>query len=300
MTVASNWIALDWGTSRLRAWKMSPEGNVLDRASSDRGMSSLSPEQFEPALLELIESWLHPDHKVRVLACGMIGAKQGWTEVPYIQTPCHPCADWKLALVKDKRIELRIASGLKQLEPADVMRGEETQVAGLLLAEPEFQGLVCLPGTHSKWVQVASGQIQSFQTFMTGELFGLLSEKSILRHTLSDDELDHDSFLKSVQQALESPDSLVSQLFSLRAKVLLDVGAARTGRSRLSGWLIGQELALAQKQWDCSNITLIGSGHLADAYQLAFQVIDVRAKQMNAEELTLAGLQSLLRNQSDF
>ena len=97
MTVASNWIALDWGTSRLRAWKMSPEGHVLDRASSDRGMSSLSPEQFEPALLELIESWLHPDHKVRVLACGMIGAKQGWTEVPYIQTPCHPCADWKLA-----------------------------------------------------------------------------------------------------------------------------------------------------------------------------------------------------------
>ena len=294
MKPADSWIALDWGTSRLRAWHMSARGEILDSASSDQGMSSLMPEQYEPALLELVRPWLVEGRRTSVAACGMVGARQGWVEAPYASVPWRPGSEWIEAPVDDARIQVRIASGVKQLEPVDVMRGEETQIAGLLAAKPDFEGVVCLPGTHSKWVRVADGAIQSFQTFMTGELFGLLAEKSVLQHTLPEAELDPAPFRKAVTQSMESPESVASQFFALRAGVLQGVTKAESGRSRLSGWLIGHELAMARPHWEMQKVVLVCSGPLAEAYQLALEEVGVRASHLNVEESTLTGLQSLL------
>jgi len=179
-TSYADWIAVDWGTSNLRVWAMRASGPVAD-ARSDQGMGTLEPEAFEPALLDLIEPWLGAA-PMPVIACGMVGAKQGWAEAPYAAVPCPPVS---LATVtpnvQDRRLVVHILPGLSQASPADVMRGEETQIAGYLADVPEFDGILCMPGTHTKWVQVSAGEVVSFRTFMTGEMFALLSTGSVLR-----------------------------------------------------------------------------------------------------------------------
>ena len=164
-----DWIAVDWGTSNLRVWAMGPDG-VLAQAQSDDGMGRLARDGFEPALLALIAPWLGAG-VTPVMACGMVGSRQGWCEAPYRAVPCTPM-DARMAmrvLVRDPRISVRIAPGLKQASPADVMRGEETQIAGALALGAQ-DGVICLPGTHSKWAQVSAQEVVSFQTYMTGEI----------------------------------------------------------------------------------------------------------------------------------
>ena len=186
-----DWIAVDWGTSNLRAWAMGPSGPLAE-ATSDDGMGRLKPDEFEPALLRLIDPWLPPLSTnapvTPVLACGMVGARQGWREAAYRTVPCTPVDAAAILHVptQDQRITFHIAPGLRQDSPADVMRGEETQVAGVLAMQPGFDGVICAPGTHSKWIQVSAGEVVSFQTYMTGELFALLATQSVLRHGMTD------------------------------------------------------------------------------------------------------------------
>ena len=189
MTANISWIAVDWGTTHLRAYAMDANHAVIAETQSADGMGVLQTGEFETALLALIETWLPASGKVVVLACGMVGAKQGWVEATYRAVPCGLKADVELTLVptQDERLDVRILPGLCQHDPADVMRGEETQVAGLLAEQGDDVKTVCLPGTHSKWVALEDGHIRSFSTFMTGELFALLSTHSILRHSVQPD-----------------------------------------------------------------------------------------------------------------
>ena len=169
MTITADWIAVDWGTSTLRAWAMSHDGQDVATASSAEGMGQLTSAEFEPALLRLVETWLEPAKPTPVIACGMVGAKQGWTEATYSDTPCQPQSRFTAAPTRDPRLNMHIISGVSQSDPADVMRGEETQIAGFQRLNPKWDGVICLPGTHTKWVQMSAGEIVSFQTFMTGE-----------------------------------------------------------------------------------------------------------------------------------
>src|SRR3979409_109308 len=127
------WIAADWGTSNLRVWAISVYGGILAEASSAKGMARLDSDGFEPALIELIGSWLPDSGAMPVIACGMVGARQGWIEVPYRQRHGRPFSHEQIGIpaVRDRRLKVRVLPGIKQLEPADVMRGEETQIAGV-------------------------------------------------------------------------------------------------------------------------------------------------------------------------
>ncbi|MDE0809982.1 MAG: 2-dehydro-3-deoxygalactonokinase [Alphaproteobacteria bacterium] len=147
------WIAIDWGTSNLRGWAMSDSGRILDQANSEQGMATVNAtdEDFESALLDLIQPWLKAGGSIPVIACGMVGARQGWLEVPYDEAPCSPHTSLTKVPTRDPRIDVSIFAGVCQESPADVMRGEETQIAGLLSRSPDFGGLICLPGTHTKW-----------------------------------------------------------------------------------------------------------------------------------------------------
>ena len=130
-----DWIAVDWGTSNMRAWAMSASGTVLDEVRSDRGMGSLKPAEFEQALRDAIAPW---DHKgAPMIACGMVGAKQGWMEAPYAAVPCAATPE---GFTKPDAgdLDVHIIAGLKQADPADVMRGEETQIAGFLVDEQKL------------------------------------------------------------------------------------------------------------------------------------------------------------------
>ena len=216
---AAAWIGVDWGTSNLRAWVVDAQGAVLARLESDRGMGALAPDDFAPTLLASIEPWLVDGSTLPVLCCGMVGSRQGWTDAGYLAAPCAPPGAGQAvrAPLDDPRVDVRILPGIKQLQPADVMRGEETQLAGLLDEMPGYDGAVCLPGTHTKWVRLERGVVQSFCTVMTGELYALLSTRSILRHTLAGDEIDERAFDDAVVAAARHPYGLPTRLFSLRA-----------------------------------------------------------------------------------
>lgn len=292
--IVPDWIAVDWGTTHLRVVAMGPEGPIANAESAD-GMGRLTPDAFEPALLRLIEPWLGADRVTPVYACGMVGARQGWVEAKYRAVPCTPVAGDALTRVatKDARIEVQIAPGLSQSSPADVMRGEETQIAGALALTPDFDGVICLPGTHSKWVHVSAGEVVSFQTFMTGELFALLAGQSVLRHGIASDGFDHKGFEQGVSDALSHPERLAAKLFALRAETLLHGLDGTTARSRLSGLLIGAELAAAKPYWLGQPVILIGSEALCAHYAQALAAQAVSTKQMPASQCTLAGLSKL-------
>lgn len=291
--IRPTWIAVDWGTSNLRAWAMGP-GGILAEVSSEDGMGRLSREGFEPALLRLIGPWLEGG-AVPVIACGMVGSRQGWCEAPYRTVPCTPldAAALVAAPTTDPRLTVHIAPGLKQSTPADVMRGEETQIAGVLALMPGYDGVLCLPGTHSKWAQISAGEVVSFQTFMTGEMFALMSEQSVLRHGMQGDGWDDAAFDVAVSDALSRPERLGARLFSLRAEGLIAGLAPASARARLSGLLIGTELAAARPYWLGQRVTLVGAARLSAAYSRALRSQGVAADLLSVTDCTLAGLASL-------
>jgi 2-dehydro-3-deoxygalactonokinase len=191
----------------------------------------------------------------------------------------------------DPRLAVSIVHGLSQTAPADVMRGEETQIAGLLGLEPGFTGVACLPGTHSKWAQIEAGRVVSFRTFMTGELFALLAKQSVLRHSMAESEdLQGSAFDDAVRDIAEHPVDLSSLLFGIRAAGLVGNAGEIDARSRLSGLLIGSELAAMRQGWLTSDVVLIGADQLADRYARALQALGGRARSVDAQSCTLAGL----------
>ncbi|XDA97871.1 2-dehydro-3-deoxygalactonokinase [Sulfitobacter sp. LCG007] len=287
-----DWIAADWGTSNLRLWRMTAAGKVLGPVLNGPGMGRLSPGEFEPSLLELLEADLPESGSLTVICCGMVGARQGWSEARYRAVPCTPpgFAEATPAPARDPRLSVRILPGLSQSTPADVMRGEETQIAGFLAAEPGFDGVLCLPGTHCKWVHVSAGEIVSFRTFMTGEIFALLAEQSVLRHSVAATEFEPAPFAEAVGRALSSPQALAGDLFSLRAESLLDGLDPAVARSRLSGLLIGAELAAARPYWLGRDVVVIGASGIARSYAVALSGQGLAARTTDAEQATLRGL----------
>ena len=284
------WIAVDWGTTRLRGWLMDG-ASVADSAASDKGMAGLSREAFEPALLSLIEPWLEGAHDL--VACGMVGAKQGWVEAPYRAAPCAAAAaDLIVAPTGDPRLTVRIAPGVSQADPPDVMRGEETQIAGFLMDMPDFDGVVCLPGTHTKWVHVSAEEIVSFRTFMTGEIFALIAGHSVLRHDIGDGWVEG-AFLEAVDEAMSRPEALAARLFALRAGSLLEGPSPDVARSCASGLLIGMEVAAARPYWLGREVAILGDGGQAAAYEAALRAQGAPIISASAEAATLRGLIAL-------
>ncbi len=274
------WIAVDWGTSHLRAWKMSADNNALERFCSDAGMVGLEPTQFAAALEDLVGPLTVP-----VVACGMVGSRQGWAEAPYETVPCRPPD-----ASKAKKVDhVHILPGIRQLEPADVMRGEETQIAGFLATNPGFDGVICLPGTHTKWAHISAGEVVSFRTAMTGEMFALLSETSVLRHSVGA-EWSQDAFEQAVDDILSKPETLAMRLFHIRANDLLNVSEAGVARARLSGILVGAELAGTKPYWLGQQVAIVGDATLTNIYAKALELQNVQVVQANGDDMTLQGL----------
>lgn len=285
-----DWIAVDWGTSHLRVFAMGPDGILADRGS-DRGMGKLARDEFEPALLALVEDWLGPK-PMQIVVCGMAGARQGWIEAPYRTVPCPPVSKGAFiaAPAQNQRLKVQILPGLSQETSADVMRGEETQIAGALALLPGFDGVICLPGTHSKWAKISAGEVVSFQTFMTGELFALISSQSVLRHGMVSETWDEAGFAQGLSDALSRPERFAAQLFALRAEGLLKALPPASARSRLSGLLIGAELAASKPYWLGQDILLVGAKTLSAAYASALTAQGATPRILDDTACTLAGL----------
>tara|TARA_B100001175_G_scaffold271354_1_gene244011 strand:+ start:183 stop:1097 length:915 start_codon:yes stop_codon:yes gene_type:complete len=296
--IKAKWIAADWGTTHMRAWAIGEEDKVLAFRESNEGMKDLQQNEFEPVLLRLIESWLDNTKITTVMSCGMVGAKQGWVETPYLKTPCVPIDNNQLTTANtlDKRIIVHLVPGVMQNHPADIMRGEETQIAGFINKNQDFNGVVCLPGTHSKWVNINGGQITSFKTFMTGELFGVITNHTLIRHSTSIKGWIQESFEDGIHEGFNNPGLIASNLFSLRAESIVNNLGRDQARSTLSGLLLGVELNGTQIYWKNNDVTLIGSELLSNNYNQGLKVLGGQSQSFSLEAATLSGLSSAYRD----
>ena len=287
-------VLVDWGTSSLRVWAADRQGAIIGQRRIDRGMGRLSPADFGPELQANLTA-LDVDSNVPVLICGMAGAAQGWQEAQYIDVPRDLAALAGAAVrVAGHQRDIRILPGMAQRDIAcpDVMRGEETILYGLVCQGIEA-GLVCLPGTHAKWARVRASRLTDFRTFMTGELYELLAARSILRHTVASGEWSDSDFAGAVTEAFATPAKALTGLFALRAGPLLFGRDSHTGAARLSGLLIGAELAIGLEAHDRELLILAASDGAAERYLAACALLDVACRQVDAEAAVRNGLYTL-------
>ncbi|HSV34778.1 MAG TPA: 2-dehydro-3-deoxygalactonokinase [Ramlibacter sp.] len=272
-------VAIDWGTSSLRAALLDAQGHALEERSFPRGILHVAPGEFPTVLEAACGDWLRGGNRLALIS-GMAGSRQGWAEAAYAACPAG-FADVaaQLRWVQPGRVAIVPGMSCEVRDVPDVMRGEETQVFGALRLLGLDSGVFVLPGTHSKWVNVRSQRIEQFSTFMTGEFYALLREHSILARTLpgEDGSLDEPAFVRGVRYALESA-SLLHTAFSARTLSLFDRLAAEALPSLLSGLVIGEELRaqpLANRQ---GPVVLIGSAVLTQRYEIALRLLGVRAR----------------------
>lgn len=293
-----DWVAVDWGTSNLRAWALDSGGAVVESRSSPEGMGRLTREQYPGVLASLLSDLADP---ADVLICGMAGARQGWLEAPYLDAPADLTTLERAAVSPEmpgSRLAPRILPGVCQRDigAEDVMRGEETQLLGLSALLPGFEGLVVMPGTHSKWARLSGTRLERFSTAMTGELFELLRTQSVLRHSFTGDLEGEDrevGFERGIELGIDRPERLTATLFKVRAGALLSDRSSAWCAGFMSGLLIGAEIG-GQRDWvpGAGEVPLVGNVSLCALYQQAFARLGMQTRIVDATDATLAGLKA--------
>ena len=288
-------ISVDWGTTNARAWLLEGDGRVRLRASSKAGMGGLAAEDFAPALQALVGAWRSDHPAVPVLLSGMVGARGGWREAGYV--PCPFDAKALADGLVDVADGVRIVPGARTLrtvgsEPMrDVLRGEEVQILGAL-AETRALTQLCLPGTHSKWVDLVAGRADAFTTYMTGELFALLAKDSILARSVGEpsDRPFGSAFEDGVAVGRAMP--VAAALFGVRTRDVAAGLPAAQNRAFLSGVLIGHEVEGATKAAGPALkplVGLCGQPNLVSLYARALETMGVASATIDVEQATLRG-----------
>ncbi|HZY62013.1 MAG TPA: 2-dehydro-3-deoxygalactonokinase [Edaphobacter sp.] len=263
-------IGVDWGTSNFRAFRLASDGSIVGRRSSARGILQVEPGGFAEALENEIGEWLSEGEE-HVLLCGMVGSRQGWVEAEYLACPAG--ADELAAAVVGvpfDRAEVRLVPGMKSRDAdgvPEVMRGEETQVAGLLDTCSD-DALLCLPGTHSKWVRLHGGKVAGFTTSMTGEVYRALRKHTILGRSMVAGDVDREAFLHGVERAATAG-GLLHHLFGVRTLGLMDELRAEASAGYLSGLLIGHEVGSEMPKG--AQVHLVGDEALCSLYRIAIE-----------------------------
>lgn len=258
-------IGLDWGSSNVRAFRFDDEGQVVEHHAAPYGAATLPPDGYEAVLAELVGGWT--DGHVPIVIAGMAGSRGGWREATYLPCPADPSSIAAGGVSIDTRLgRCLILPGLSFRDAegvGNVMRGEETQLLGLGLAE----GLVVMPGTHCKWTRLTDGRVIGFRTFMTGELYALLIRQSLIgRLAPADARDDAEAFNRGVDRALGAKGA-TPLLFSARAEALLGTLEPTQISSYLGGVLIGGEIAHALGE--DRTVTLVGAESLCARYAAA-------------------------------
>ena len=258
-------IGIDWGTTRFRAFRLDAAGGVTERRAAERGILQIPTGNFSAVLGEQVGDWLAAGER-HVLLAGMIGSRQGWRETAYL--PC-PAGAAELAAglvpVEFAGADLRIVPGLSAFDGSgipEVMRGEETEIAGAIEDLPEA-ALVALPGSHAKWVRVAGGRIAGFETHLTGEAFAALRAHTILGRMMREGPFVAEAFRRGVARSAESG-GLLHHLFGVRTLGLAGILNEGEASSYLSGLMIGHEIREAMGA--AERVYLIGATDLCGYY----------------------------------
>ncbi|MFD1327368.1 2-dehydro-3-deoxygalactonokinase [Mycoplana ramosa] len=290
------YVAVDWGTSSFRLWLIGSDGSVLAERRSNEGMTAAAATGFGAVLANHRQAVSAPAD-LPVIICGMAGARQGWVEAGYLDVPAAlSTIPFAAVRVPDVAADIRILPGLAQRDSAhpDVMRGEETQLLGALNDLTDAHSLVCMPGTHSKWVHVADGLVTRFHTFMTGELFDAVARHTILKHSIADAgavDGGSDAFRQAVEEVIRNPTAATSLLFGARSGALLNGLSPADAKALISGTLIGLEIAGALDAGQPgAPVVLVASGALGSLYESALDCAGVKPMIVDADNAVRAGL----------
>jgi len=290
MRWTDGFIAVDWGTTNRRAYRLDGSGKCVDQFEDDKGVLSVG-DAFPAAVVEIRQRL--GDHPL--LLAGMVGSNRGWKEAPYVPCPAGlEDLSGHLTWVGEREA---IVPGVSYVGNgrADVMRGEEVQLLGAVaagLVDP--MGLVCHPGTHNKWATLRKGEISEFRTVMTGELFSLLKEHSILADLLQGPVEPNDVFKEAARIAVFN-EMLPAELFSVRARVLLGQAKKEDAASYASGLLIGTDVRIGLALPTAAQITVIGRPELTHLYAAAIGQAGRDALELDGEQCFLAGIHEIAK-----
>jgi 2-dehydro-3-deoxygalactonokinase len=279
-------ISIDWGTTSFRAYRLDRDGKILDSRSAPAGILSVEGSRFAAVLEQHAGDWI-AGGETQVVMSGMIGSRQGWLEVPYAACP----AGLDEIAAGMRKVEWPggaawLAPGVTCRDEAgvpDVIRGEETQILGVLDELGAGRHTICLPGTHSKWVEVEDGRIAQFSTHMTGEAFAVFKAHSILGRMMKDGATDQNAFADGVRRSSDKG-GMLHHLFGVRARGLFGGLADTASASYLSGLLIGHEIHAAgiRKQ----PVHLLCTPQLADVYRQALDVLGLESSTLDSSAVT--------------
>ena len=292
-------IAVDWGTSSFRAYRLNAAGAIVEKINADIGIMSVTDRRFEEALQNAIGRWTETDGAVPpILMSGMIGSRQGWVEADYIEPPVslERLADHLTKVTGNMRQPVFIVPGVsvKAGDMPDVMRGEETQIFGAMRRDGFDRGTIILPGTHSKWVQIDNGAIATFKTFMTGEMFAALRGHTILGAFMTERTgINEDAFRRGLAagRAEGSPGALLHRVFGARTLPLFDLIEPDGVADYLSGLLIGAEFSEGDIRRN-GPLSILGASSLAQRYFLAAEHIGLPARLIDPD-YTASGLYAI-------
>jgi 2-dehydro-3-deoxygalactonokinase len=299
----AEWFGAQWDGAGLRLWAMRGTDVIAQgdrhidlRSAKDQGFAQVLSAEQGLLIRKIEEGAAYPAEQwgdAPTVMCGEIGGREGWLETPFSDVPTK--AYGPLMQVRGARVW--IACGMRQADPADVMRGNETRISGLLAARPEFDGVVCLTGAQTQWARISAGELCYFQSFMTGELFSFMAQASSLHPLIAQaagdmadtaGAEDSVSFDRAVEEGLTQPHRAFGRLAQLRASVLVGDLTPKAAAARLSGLLVGLELASAKPYWLGEEVVLMGAqaGRMARALESQ----GVVTRQADAEAALLAGL----------
>ncbi|HMI18890.1 MAG TPA: 2-dehydro-3-deoxygalactonokinase [Sphingomonas sp.] len=294
---AESIIGVNWGSSNFRAYRVAADGTLADEMSAPAGVAALDRAGMADMMERLVERW--PDSGP-IYASGMIGSNIGWAEVPYAEAPAG-------------RMELAAAAVPAEIGPAqvniipgiacrrsfdgapDILRGEEVELIGLTMLG-QADGLVALPGTHTKWAWLEDGRIADFFTTMSGEIFDRLTAQGLLASIVEGEAADGPAFQEGVATGKARKLGLGTLLFGARARVVRGELLKSEAAAYIRGLLIGSEIADALAAYpDLANaiVPLIGNGPLCQLYASALKSIGVASRPVDSREACLAGFRAL-------
>jgi 2-dehydro-3-deoxygalactonokinase len=296
-------IVADWGTSRFRGYLVENE-TILDRVASDEGVSALKAGEHQGVFLRQCGRWLAAEPDAPVLLVGMVGSREGWVMAPYAPCPADAAAIAGAMIAVDlgEGRQGHIVPGLF-CEPApgaaDVMRGEETLVLGAGVAN----GLVCLPGTHPKWILMREGRVERFATYMTGEMYALLREQSMIGRPATEPG-DPAGFAMGLDAAMRNGGEtgaervgLLHLLFGARAAVVSGRMTPSLLGPYISGLLTGDEINGALSQFSRpAAVTIVADSPRADLYREALGRLGISTTVKAPEGALIAGLALIVRH----
>ena len=288
-------VGVDWGSTRFRAYLLDETGGLVDSLSSDQGIFSREQASWEEILFRNCEKWLRWMPGIPVFLAGMIGSRNGWVETGYLSCPVslHDLGANIIQVEDVSSHPVYIVPGISTLAAPglpDVIRGEETQIFGVVDGPATGNFMACVPGTHSKWIQVDDNRITRFSTFVTGEVFAALRRCGSISSILDEAVSDSDRFMEGVGIS-QREGGLLNHLFSIRARAVTRRDGWKSNESYLSGLLIGAEIRSALEIYpEVSDIVVIGADALIDDYSLAFSSSGISVSSCTSESAFIKGL----------